>query len=217
MDLAPREIRNVNHSFQPIAIIGVGCRFPGDCDDAASYWELLRDGVDAIRETPEDRWSLDKFYSEGASRPGKTQSRWGGYVRDIATFDPELFGISPREAACMEIRNSECCSRWPTALPKMQAFRSTRWRDNRYPCTLESPASTTPSPGLSFQRSWRHRPLQQHRWKQQHCRKPEFRTASICAGERRDRHRVLVVSHCDSPRVSKPARQIQHDGIRGRR
>ncbi|MEL6108482.1 MAG: type I polyketide synthase, partial [Planctomycetota bacterium] len=97
-----RESSQVNQIFKPIAIIGVGCRFPGGCDSPSSYWELLRDGVDAITETPSDRWSLQKFYAEGASRPGKTQSRWGGYVDDIAAFDPELFGISPREAACMD-------------------------------------------------------------------------------------------------------------------
>ncbi|MEO1528686.1 MAG: type I polyketide synthase [Planctomycetota bacterium] len=92
----------MKQSFKPIAIIGIGCRLPGDCDSASSYWNLLRNGVDAITETPADRWSLEKFYASGASKPGKTQSRWGGYVRDIDCFDPELFGISPREAACMD-------------------------------------------------------------------------------------------------------------------
>lgn len=80
----------------------MGCRFPGGCDDLASYWDLLLQGRDAIERTPPSRWSLEKFYSPGSIKPGKTQSSWGGYVRDIEWFDPKLFGISPREAAVMD-------------------------------------------------------------------------------------------------------------------
>ncbi len=85
-----------------IAIIGMGCRFPGGVDDWQSYWDLLESGRDAISETPPDRWSLQKFYSPGITVPGKTQSQWGGYVDGIDQFDPQLFGISPREAASMD-------------------------------------------------------------------------------------------------------------------
>ena len=87
---------------EPIAVIGIGCRFPGGANDPDSYWELLRSGTDAISETPADRWSLQKFYAPGSSVPGKTQSKWGGYVDEIDQFDPQLFGISPREAASMD-------------------------------------------------------------------------------------------------------------------
>ena len=85
-----------------IAIIGIGCRFPGGADDCQSYWDLLKNGTDAISETPADRWSLQKFYSANTAVPGKTQSKWGGYVDGIDQFDPQLFGISPREAASMD-------------------------------------------------------------------------------------------------------------------
>ncbi|MEZ6081169.1 MAG: polyketide synthase [Pirellulaceae bacterium] len=68
----------------------------------ACYWRLLNDGVDAISETPPERWNLQKFYASRAGKPGKTQSRWGGYVQGIESFDPQLFGISPREAAGMD-------------------------------------------------------------------------------------------------------------------
>ncbi|WP_436716038.1 type I polyketide synthase [Roseiconus lacunae] len=88
--------------YQPIAIIGLGCRFPGGCDSPDAYWDLLQSGRDAIRMTPADRWSLEKFYCGGRARPGKTQSQWGGYVRDIDRFDPDLFRISPREASAMD-------------------------------------------------------------------------------------------------------------------
>ena len=88
--------------FQPIAIVGIGCRFPGECNDPESFWHLLESGHDAIRLTPDDRWNLEKFYAPGHARPGKTQSKWGGYVDGIDRFDPQLFGISPREATCMD-------------------------------------------------------------------------------------------------------------------
>tara|TARA_R110002049_G_scaffold4601_6_gene32873 strand:+ start:59422 stop:66123 length:6702 start_codon:yes stop_codon:yes gene_type:complete len=85
-----------------IAIIGIGCRFPGGADNPERYWDLLKSGTDAISETPADRWSLQKYYASGGSLPGKTQSKWGGYVDGIDQFDPQLFGISPREAASMD-------------------------------------------------------------------------------------------------------------------
>ncbi|MBX3422781.1 MAG: SDR family NAD(P)-dependent oxidoreductase [Pirellulaceae bacterium] len=87
---------------EPIAIIGMGCRLPGGADDWQTYWRMLESGMDAISETPPDRWSLQKFYVPHKSLPGKTQSKWGGYVRNIDHFDPQLFGISPREAASMD-------------------------------------------------------------------------------------------------------------------
>ena len=85
----------------PLAIVGIGCRFPGGADNWQEFWRLLEEGRDAIEETPADRWSLQKFYSSEPG-PGKTQSRWGGYVRNIDQFDPQLFGIAPREAAAMD-------------------------------------------------------------------------------------------------------------------
>lgn len=94
---------SINSAYgEPIAIIGLGCRFPGDADDWQSYWELLDSGRDAISDTPESRWNLQKFYAPETARPGKTQSKWGGYVNNIDKFDPQLFGISPREAASMD-------------------------------------------------------------------------------------------------------------------
>ncbi|MDF1844895.1 MAG: type I polyketide synthase [Rubripirellula sp.] len=85
-----------------IAVVGIGCRFPGRVESPEAYWRLLRGGVDAISETPPDRWDLSRFYFPNEIRPGKTQSRWGGYVSGIDQFDPQLFGISPKEAASMD-------------------------------------------------------------------------------------------------------------------
>ncbi|HZC09855.1 MAG TPA: acyltransferase domain-containing protein, partial [Mycobacterium sp.] len=78
---------------EPIAIIGVGCRFPG-ADGPAAFWRLLRDGVDAIGEIPPDRRNVDVSQH--------TATRWGGFLDQVDQFDPQFFGISPREAVRMD-------------------------------------------------------------------------------------------------------------------
>ena len=82
---------------EPIAVIGIGCRFPGG-ENPAAYWRVLRDGVDAIREVPADRWNIDDFYDPDPTAPGKMNTRWGGFLDGVDEFDAEFFGISPREA-----------------------------------------------------------------------------------------------------------------------
>jgi acyl transferase domain-containing protein/acyl-CoA synthetase (AMP-forming)/AMP-acid ligase II/acyl carrier protein len=84
-----------------IAVIGIGCRFPG-ADGPAAFWRLLRDGVDAISTVPADRWSVDEYYSEDASKPGTMNTRWGGFLANVDRFDRAFFGISPREAERMD-------------------------------------------------------------------------------------------------------------------
>jgi phthiocerol/phenolphthiocerol synthesis type-I polyketide synthase C len=79
---------------EPIAIIGIGCRFPG-ADGPSAFWRLLSDGVDAITEIPPDRWDADASQTAAATR-------WGGFLDQVDQFDPEFFGISPREAARMD-------------------------------------------------------------------------------------------------------------------
>ncbi len=91
------QVRNM-----PIAIIGMGCRFPGGANDPASLWRLLCNGVDAIREVPPDRWDIDEFYDPNPDAPGKMSSRWGGFLDEVETFDADFFGISPREAVTMD-------------------------------------------------------------------------------------------------------------------
>jgi acyl transferase domain-containing protein/acyl-CoA synthetase (AMP-forming)/AMP-acid ligase II/acyl carrier protein len=87
--------------LEPVAIIGLSCRFPG-ARDADSFWRLLRDGVDAVREVPRERWDVATFYNANPALPGKMNTRWGGFLDDVDQFDPAFFGISPREAACMD-------------------------------------------------------------------------------------------------------------------
>ncbi len=86
---------------EPIAIVAVSCRFPG-APDPEAFWEVLSGGVDAIREVPEDRFDIDEFYDPDPETPGKTYTRFGGFLDGIDGFDPEFFGISPREAVWIE-------------------------------------------------------------------------------------------------------------------
>ncbi|MGH7311990.1 MAG: type I polyketide synthase, partial [Candidatus Rokuibacteriota bacterium] len=88
-------------SPDPIAIIGIGCRFPGARGPAA-FWKLLCDGVDAISEVPPDRFDIAEYHSPRPGVPGKIYVRHGGFLDGIDQFDPYFFEISPREAAAMD-------------------------------------------------------------------------------------------------------------------
>ena len=83
---------------EPIAIIGIGCRFPGGVDSPSTFWQLLREGGDAITEIPPDRFDVDAYYDPTPATPGKIMSRWGGFLTGIDQFDAAAFNISPREA-----------------------------------------------------------------------------------------------------------------------
>jgi thioester reductase-like protein len=92
---------------EPIAVVGVGCRFPAGAgrDDACSadaYWQLLADGVDAVREVPPSRWSLARYFDSTPGTPGKMHCRHGGFLQQIDRFDPASFGLSPKESAAMD-------------------------------------------------------------------------------------------------------------------
>ncbi len=94
--LAPRS------SHEPVALIGIGCRFPGSVHGPSAYWRLLCNGVDAIGEIPADRWDPKRYYDPEPGRAGRTNARWGGFVEGIDQFDAPFFGISPREASRMD-------------------------------------------------------------------------------------------------------------------
>ena len=98
---APIERVSARMRADDIAVIGMGCRFP-QSPDLESFWELLRDGRDAISEVPPDHWNWQRFYSEDPGAGDKTYSRWGGFLKDIDQFDPLFFSISPREARLMD-------------------------------------------------------------------------------------------------------------------
>ncbi|MDH2328195.1 SDR family NAD(P)-dependent oxidoreductase [Cereibacter sp. SYSU M97828] len=88
---------------EPLAIVGMACRFPGGVASLDEYWALMAEGRDGIREIPADRLDIDKFYDPRAEAPGKIFVRHGGFLdQPLDAFDAEYFGMSPREAAYLD-------------------------------------------------------------------------------------------------------------------
>lgn len=91
-----------SYRAEPIAVIGMACRFPGGADTPEAFWQLLSSGTDCISKVPAARWDIDALYDPNVDAPGKMTTRWGGFLDDIDQFDTEFFGISPREANRMD-------------------------------------------------------------------------------------------------------------------
>ncbi|MEC4765415.1 type I polyketide synthase [Mycobacterium sherrisii] len=89
---------------EPIAVIGMGCRFPGGVNSPDQFWDLLRDGRSGIVQVPAERWDADALYTEDHTVPGTICNREGGFLTDWEPdeFDAEFFSITPREAAAMD-------------------------------------------------------------------------------------------------------------------
>ena len=87
---------------EPIAIVGMGLRFPGGADDPESFARLLWSGRDAVSDVPSDRWAVDELYSRDPDARGKICTRRGGFLDRVDLFDADFFGVSPREAASMD-------------------------------------------------------------------------------------------------------------------
>lgn len=88
---------------QPVALVGMACRFPGEADSLARFWQMLCHGQDAIGDIPADRWEADRFYHPDKNVAGKMYVRQGGFVRqDLSAMDYDFFAVSAREAAAMD-------------------------------------------------------------------------------------------------------------------
>ncbi|KZS63229.1 polyketide synthase [Mycobacterium kansasii] len=103
-DLTARLERAEKSSTEPIAVVGMGCRFPGGVNNPEQFWELLCDGRSGIVRVPAERWDADAFYTDDHTVPGTICTRDGGFLTDWQPdeFDAEFFSISPREAAAMD-------------------------------------------------------------------------------------------------------------------
>ena len=88
--------------FEPLAIVGIGCRLPGGVDSPEALWKLLCSETDATSVVPETRWNADRYHDPNPAKVGKIVTRRGGFLRDIDQFDPQFFGMSPREAHSLD-------------------------------------------------------------------------------------------------------------------
>jgi acyl transferase domain-containing protein len=117
---------------EPIAVVGIGCRFPGDVNTPAQYWEFLREGRSGVVRVPAERWDADAYYSADRSVPGTICTREGGFLTSWRPdeFDAEFFGISPREAAGMDPQHrlvlEVACEALENAGITAQAIRGTQ-------------------------------------------------------------------------------------------
>ncbi|WP_454782670.1 SDR family NAD(P)-dependent oxidoreductase [Legionella sp. WA2022007384] len=98
---------------EDIAIIGINGRYP-EAKDLSAFWQNLYTGKDCIREIPKERWIMTDYFDGDQNNPGKTYSKWGGFLTDVDQFDPLFFNISPREAALMD--------------PQERLFLETAWK-----------------------------------------------------------------------------------------
>ena len=86
----------------PVAVVGMSCRLPGGIDSPELLWEALLRGDDLITEIPPDRWDAEDLYDPERGAPGRSVSKWGGFLDDVAGFDSEFFGIGEREAIAID-------------------------------------------------------------------------------------------------------------------
>ena len=176
---------------EPIAIVGIGCRLPGGVKSPDDLWKLLRDGVDAITEVPNERW-YPSVYHPDPVRPGRMNSRWGGFLDHVDRFDAEFFGISPREAALADPQQRimlevayEAVEDAGLTLPALENKRASVYVGIS---TFDYGAMQFDSQDRSAIDS-----IHQPRRRAEHCRQPHLIFLQPCRPQPRRRHRLFVL------------------------
>ncbi|MEV0296252.1 beta-ketoacyl synthase N-terminal-like domain-containing protein [Nocardia sp. NPDC050710] len=142
-------------SLQPIAVVGMSCRFAGGADSPEALWRLLIGEVDAVADAPPaGRWPAGNYHDTERGAPGKTVSIAGAYLPDVELFDAEFFGITPREAADMDPQQRlalelsweafEDAGIRPDAVPDTGVYFANKFNDYRAVKLSRGPAATTP-------------------------------------------------------------------------
>ena len=188
---------------EPLAIIGIGCRFPGRSNTPREFWNLLLSGTDAITEMPPDRFDLSQLFDPAVSKPGTIYTRWGGFLENIDQFDAAFFGISPREAASMDPQHRLLLEVAWEALEdgghnggSLAGSRTRRVRRHldarvrRHHRRSGEPASD-------------HQPFEQ-RQRRVHRGEQDLVSARLSRAELHGRHGLFVVAHGDASRVQQP-------------
>src|SRR5258708_7799235 len=90
------------HGVENVALVGIGCKFPGKIDAPERFWAALLNREDLVTEVPRERWDVDAHFSADVGAAGRIATRRGGFVADIEGFDPAFFHLAPREAREMD-------------------------------------------------------------------------------------------------------------------
>ncbi|BBC67171.1 hypothetical protein MMRN_40670 [Mycobacterium marinum] len=123
----------------PVAVVGMACRLPGGIESAAGLWDVVSNGIDVMSGFPTDRgWDVAGLFDPDPDAVGKTYTRYGGFVADVAGFDAEFFSGSPREKQSRWILNSGCC--WKCVGKRWNTRASTRppWKARTPECSSGS-------------------------------------------------------------------------------
>ena len=198
---------------EPLAIIGMGCRFPG-ARNVNDFWDLLANGVDAVTEVPRERWDLSSVYSADVQEPAKMVTRWGAFVDDVDLFDPQFFGISPREASLMD--------------PQQRLLLEVAWEaleSSGVPArSLEGSRTgvftgvcTSRLRDVAAERSRCDRCPHRHRQRVEHRGQPRVVHLRFSRPQRRGGHGVLLVARGRAPRLREPAVRPVRPGTGRRR